>query len=264
MKSFTPLKSLTLAAVAALCWLPSPADAEALRFYDPGTGQVLLVNSTNPLPVTGGYAAGITNAAPNGMAVLGLSPANTLLALLVDSLGVLKVVPQATENHIGQIGGTLLPSSVTFTRPADTTAYAALDVISNSTSAPSLLSFANILRVVNGSGYITKAELSTTNTSWTGRVRLMLYATSAPAPVGDNAQFPALSANDAVRIGYIDFPPPLAFGSGSDEVISLVPDVRLAVVGGATTTIFGIPISLDAQTNTSASSFTFKLTLDSN
>ena len=41
----------------------------------------------------------------------------------------LRVAIDAAENHIGQIGGTLNSVAVEITRPADTTAYAPLEVI---------------------------------------------------------------------------------------------------------------------------------------
>ena len=40
--------------------------------------------------------------------------------------------------------------SASFTRPADTTAYAANDAIADSTSAPTLLSFANCAKMQTG------------------------------------------------------------------------------------------------------------------
>ena len=55
----------------------------------------------------------------------------------------------ASENFLGKIGGSTLASSATFSRPADTTAYLARDTVSNSTSAPTILTFANILGQLN-------------------------------------------------------------------------------------------------------------------
>ena len=51
--------------------------------------------------------------------------------------------------------------SVSFTRPADTTAYAANDAIADSTSAPTLLSFADCANANGGQGYIVKTRLLT-------------------------------------------------------------------------------------------------------
>ncbi len=54
------------------------------------------------------------------------------------------------------VGGKSVQKSASFTRPADTTAYAANDAIADSTSAPTLLSFANCANANGGQGYIVK------------------------------------------------------------------------------------------------------------
>ena len=59
------------------------------------------------------------------------------------------------------MGGKSVRKSVSFTRPADTTAYAANDAIADSTSAPTLLSFADCANANGGQGYIVKTRLLT-------------------------------------------------------------------------------------------------------
>ena len=56
------------------------------------------------------------------------------------------------------VGGKSVQKSASFTRPADTTAYAAYDSIADSTTAPTLLSFANCANAVGGQGYIVKTR----------------------------------------------------------------------------------------------------------
>ena len=58
------------------------------------------------------------------------------------------------------VGGKSVQKSASFTRPADTTAYAANDAIADSTSAPTLLSFA-LYKYNGGQGYIVKTRLLT-------------------------------------------------------------------------------------------------------
>ena len=68
-------------------------------------GKLVTVSSSNPLPVGGLVTVSSSNPLP--------------------------------------VGGKSVQKSASFTRPADTTAYAANDAIADSTSEPTLLSFAN-------------------------------------------------------------------------------------------------------------------------
>ena len=54
------------------------------------------------------------------------------------------------------VGGKSVQKSASFTRPADTTAYAANDAIADSTSAPTLLSFANCANATVGRATLLK------------------------------------------------------------------------------------------------------------
>lgn len=112
-------------------------------------------------------------------------------------------------------------SEVTLTRPADTTAYAANDAVSNSTSAPALLQFSNVLPLAGADGLIVAARCMTNQSTFTGSLRLHLFKTSAPTPINDNSPQTVLWANRAVRIGYIDFAGFTTGGTGSDCAITL-------------------------------------------
>lgn len=92
-----------------------------------------------------------------------------------------------------------------FTRPDDTTAYAAKDVISNSTSSPYVITFAGMGRVTGGSGTIVKARLMTSQKTCTAQLRLHLFHT-APTAINDNSPYLMLYSNAANRVGMIDFP----------------------------------------------------------
>jgi len=116
-----------------------------------------------------------------------------------------QVQQAAGENHVGEVGGNLRSASHEYTRPANTTAYAAKDVIADSTASPVVMTFSNIARVAGGGGYITKARLLTDQKTNTARFRLHLYHT-APTAINDNDPMLLLYANKADRIGFIDFP----------------------------------------------------------
>ena len=87
-------------------------------------GKLVTVSSSNPLPVGGLVTVSSSNPLP--------------------------------------VGGKSVQKSASFTRPADTTAYAANDAIADSTSEPTLLSFANCANAMDGGqGYIVKTRLLT-------------------------------------------------------------------------------------------------------
>jgi len=125
--------------------------------------------------------------------------------------------------------------SATFTRPADTAVYAAGDAVSNSTSAPTILSFAGAARASGGSGLILSARHIKNNTT-AANFRLWLYRETAAA-VNDNAAFALLWANRATRIGFIDFSHTTG-GAGSDSSSSLATFVNLPFIATGTA-LFG-------------------------
>ena len=147
-----------------------------------------VINETLLL-IKAAFEAGV-NIFNNGTAVSSSNPLPTVLA--------------ASENHIGETGGRTVRNATTFARPADTTAYAALDTVSTSTSAPVVITFSNMARINAGSGYITKARIMTDQKTNTARFRLHLFHT-APTLTNDNAAFPLLWADRANRVGKIDF-----------------------------------------------------------
>ena len=118
------------------------------------------------------------------------------------------------------VGGKSVQKSSSFTRPADTTAYAANDAIADSTSAPTLLSFANCANANGGQGYIVKTRLLTNQKTCTARFRLSFYHT-APSPVNDNAPKPMLYANKDKLIGRIDLDPCNTEDTTSDAAYAL-------------------------------------------
>lgn len=147
----------------------------------------------------------------------------------------------AGENYMGRVGLTHHESSTSFARPSNTDAYAAKDSVSNSTSAPTILTFTNCGRIAGGSGYICKGRIFTDSaTALLGSVfRLHLYHT-APTAINDNAAFTLLYANRANRCGYIDFPALATEGTGSDSSSSLWVDLPLKFTcAAASTSLYG-------------------------
>jgi len=102
------------------------------------------------------------------------------------------------------VSGATVKVGVELTRPADTTAYTAKDVVADSTSAPTVITFSNFARVNAGSGIIVRARLMTDQKTCTSGFRLHLFHT-APTAINDNSPYSLLYANAANRIGQIDF-----------------------------------------------------------
>jgi len=158
------------------------------------------------------------------------------------------------------------PVEVTITRPADTTAYAANDVVSSSTTEPAaiILDLATAGVPAGGSGYLVKARFLTNQSSNVARYRVHLYK-SAPTPVNDNAPFTLLWANRANRIGVIDIPALNTAGAGSDAANALVADLRLAFkLAPAETRLWAIVQILDGFTPASGQLFFLSVLVDRN
>jgi len=107
--------------------------------------------------------------------------------------------------HLGTVASNTSVVGVEFTRPSDTTGYIARDVVCNSTSSPSVITFADFARVNQGSGVIVRARLFTDKKDVTATFRLHLFHT-APTAIADNSPYTLLYVNAPNRIGQIDFP----------------------------------------------------------
>jgi hypothetical protein len=89
---------------------------------------------------------------------------------------------------------------VEITRPANTTAYAAKDVVADNTTAN--LIFTNAVPDLGGSGVVTGVQILTDQTTNTTSFILHLYHT-APTAIADNAAFTLLWAERTYHIGTI-------------------------------------------------------------
>lgn len=93
----------------------------------------------------------------------------------------------------------IIESTATFTRPANTTSYTALDVVSNNATTTTLMTFYTGMN----KGSITKVNVKTSNPLWVGtKLRIWLTNNPAYAVVGDNVALNQLST--VFELGYID------------------------------------------------------------
>jgi hypothetical protein len=112
----------------------------------------------------------------------------------------------AGEAHVGEVGGRTVVAAGAVTRPADTAQYAPGDVIENSTSAPTVITFANCARLNAGSGVIIGAQVTDgANQTIKATLELWLFDTTV-TPDNDNAVFTPTGAELLTLIGIIQFP----------------------------------------------------------
>ena len=203
----------------------------------------------------------------------GGNSAAVLLALINTNAGNIATYTNNTVTELSnilaklngsiQVKGKLISSDINLTRPANVTAYTALDAVSDSTSAPTVLTFANIVTTAGDTGYITKALIVTDQSTNIARFKLHLFNT-APTAINDNAAQTILYANRATYIGYISWNACGTEGTGSDCAYSLADTLRLAFTSGATTSLFGLLETLDGFTPASGQKFYIKLLNDAN
>ena len=157
-------------------------------------------------------------------------------------------------------------SSVEITRPANTTAYIAKDVVGT------IMTFSNALKSNAGNGYVTKIRLMGDVSTQTFKAKLHLYSIS-PSAVVDNDPFTLLYANTTNRLGAIELQALSTEGTGSTACSTIWTAGKADVNGfaqgilpikGATGSniIYGILETLDAFTPTSGGKYFVELTVD--
>ncbi|RYD57028.1 MAG: hypothetical protein EOP56_09480 [Sphingobacteriales bacterium] len=218
------------------------------------SGNVEVTNdSGNPLPVSGSVSI-------TGTPAVAVSSGSITATIS----GTPNVTPQATESHLGEVGGNTVVVAASFTRPSDTAPYTALDVVGN-TGTAAVITFSGLARINGGSGYITKLRIMTDQSTNTARYRLHLYSVAVTA-IADNSPFTLLWTNRANRIGAISVDAGLITeGTGSTAAYGGTSTVRMAYKAATgATAIYGILETLDAFTPASAQNFYIELTAENN
>jgi hypothetical protein len=176
---------------------------------------------------------------------------------------------QDAKSSSGQlnVSGVIAFPSANFTRPADTTAYAAGDLIANSTTAGSVVPMSfTAARYAGGSGFIRAAKLRKSTTTLTNAFfRLHLYAADPSAATGiTNGDNGAWLTKFADYIGMIDIIVDRAFsdaaiGRGAPSVGS-----ELAFVPVSGQTVYGLLEARAAYAPGNAEVFTVTLDVHQN
>ena len=143
------------------------------------------------------------------------------------------------------------------TRPANTTAYAAQDVVGEATAAN--LEFTGVGGISGGMVLLTAVSLRIDSDAAVvaGAMRLHLF-NEAPTPIADNSAFNILAKDRAAYLGYIDIPAPTRFDDtqyAQDDTIRKGP-IQLAK---GSMTLYGVLETVGAFTPASAVVKTVKL-----
>ena len=164
-------------------------------------------------------------------------------------------------NSVGRVaaGGVSKEISANFTRPSDTTAYAAGDAVTNSTSAPVAITFSNCARTSGGTGFITGITMiDSANQATAGSFELWIF-TASPTPDNDNAVFTPTDAECETLVGI--YPLTTSYvgdaTSGANGNRVYESDTKVRHFTCATTDLYGLCVVRNAYTPVSAEKFTF-------
>ena len=196
------------------------------------------------------------------------NPSSVWTEVGCDASGELLVALATGSSTTNPVSTNSVVSSATITRPADTTAYAAKDVVS--TLAGAVIEFTGMARANAGTGTIVRARLMTSQKTNVALYRLHLFHT-APTAIADNSPYLLLYANAANRIGSIDFP---ALSTEDSTNSTAAAGMRPSYDGSynapnlwykcatADTKLYGILETLSAFTPDSAQTFFIELGAD--
>jgi hypothetical protein len=181
-------------------------------------------------------------------------------AATTDPAAVVALSPNSPATAIGY----QIVTNTSFTRPANTTAYAANGVVANSTTAATVLTFTGAGRANGRSGIILSARHIKQSTTTSGATyRLYLYTVS-PTAINDASQFTLLYSTRTSQIGYIDLNH-VGGGTGSDSTLGLTPFTNLPFTcDAASSSLFGILTVTQAYTPASAEQHFIELTIAQN
>jgi len=147
-----------------------------------------------------------------------------------------------------------MPSSsslVTITRPADTTAYTANDVVGGAISFPALAWNGADFIITSATLAINIAAVPSGMTSF----RAYLYNVTPPSALADNAAWDLPSGDRAAYIGYVDFGTPVDLGS----TLYVQSDGVNAAIKSSSITIFAYLVTIGAFTPAASTVFTATL-----
>jgi len=157
------------------------------------------------------------------------------------------------------VDGRAYRTTATITRPSNTTAYTAGDVVGD-TGGSAIIS---LTAAGPSAGFVIIQSVSLVFSdsavpSGMGAFRLHLYSAS-PTAIADNAVFDLVSGDRATYMGFVDLPTPVDFGSSLYTQTDY--PGRLIKLGTASTTLFVELETRAAYTPVSASTVAIRVNL---
>jgi len=157
------------------------------------------------------------------------------------------------------VDGKAYRTTATITRPSNTTAYTAGDVVGD-TGGSAIISLTSAGPTA---GFVIIQSISlvfsdSTVPSGMGAFRVHLYSAS-PTAIADNAAFDLVSGDRATYMGYIDLPTPADFGSSLYSQTDY--PGRLIKLAAASTTLYAELETRGAYTPVSASTVAIRVNL---
>jgi hypothetical protein len=150
-----------------------------------------------------------------------------------------------------------------FTRPADTTQYAALDLVANSATAADVVPLSWSMKRLGGSGLLRGVRFYKSAASATAAVfNLHLYSATPGVPTnGDNGAFGIISA--ANNIGLVTVDMTTGGSAGTAGLFKRVGGVDICIdFANVNGVVFGLLTTGTAGTYTPADAETFRITLE--
>lgn len=221
---------------------PGAGDASVRLAFNDASGVEQSVTTTNPLPVNIGAAT---------------------LSVTADGVEIKNdvgnPVPISDGANSLTVDGKAYRVTTTITRPSNTTAYTAGDVVGD-TSGSAIVTLAS---AGPSGGFVIIQSVSLVFSdasvpSGMGAFRLHLYSAS-PTAIADNAAFDLVSGERANYMGYVDIPTPQDFGSSLYAQVDY--PGRLIKLATASTTLFAELETRGAYTPASASTVQVRINL---
>ena len=168
-------------------------------------------------------------------------------------------LPVANGNTSLTVDGKAYRSTATITRPSNTTAYTAGDVVGDTGGS----AISSLTAAGPTAGFVIIQSISlvfsdSTVPSGMGAFRLHLYSAS-PTAIADNAAFDLASGDRDTYMGFIDLPTPADFGSSLYTQTDY--PGRLIKLAAASTTLFAELETRGAYTPVSASTVSIRVNL---
>ena len=163
-----------------------------------------------------------------------------------------------------EVGGRGMVITASLTRPNDANAYAAGDVITNSTSSPTVITFSGCARRNGKSGLVIGAQcIDSANQSTKPTLELWLFDTTF-TPDNDNAVFTPTDEELATLVGIIQFNlwfvgDATAGAGGNCASLGALTEPMAFVTGASSTSLFGILVVRNAYTPVAQEQFTIRL-----